>query len=336
MKLRAATLAHRASPPSPFAQQGEKAGVRGCVRRRWHPHPSSGLRPPSPLDARREKGCKAAFTRLVVPLVFTVLLTASARAQTFATNQFLHVQRGELPIVITAPHGGSLVIPGVPKREGPEGERTSGKFVTTQDSRTFELATATAKRVEELMGKKPYLVACKAHRRYVDPNRPEKEGVEHPKAQVVHAAFHGQVREFVDELRKKFPQGALLLDIHGQAASADTIYRGTQNGTTVMKMVEQHGVGALTGEQSILGYLAAKGIKVAPPNTPPGAPSETRAFGGGYIVRTYGSHTTNGVDAIQLEFGGSFRRDAKKREETAQFLAEAVKIYTEKYLAPKP
>ncbi len=169
-----------------------------------------------------------------------------------------------------------------------------------------------------------------------DNSNSEKEAVEHPKAQVVHAAFHGQVREFVDELRKKFPQGALLLDIHGQASSADTIFRGTQNGTTVMKMVEQHGAVALTGEQSILGYLATKGIKVSPANTPPGTPPETKSFGGGWIVRSYGSHTTNGVDAIQLEFGSSFRTDDQKREETAQFLAEAIKAYTEKYLAPKP
>ena len=269
------------------------------------------------------------------PLAACTLLALSlVSAPAAQTNEFLQVQRGELPVIITAPHGGSLAIPGVPKRVGPEGELKSGKFVTGQDARTFELATTTAKRVEELTGKKPYLVAMKAHRQFVDPNRPEKEAVEHPNAQVVHAAFHGQVREFVDELRKKFPQGALLLDIHGQAASSNTIYRGTQNGTTVMKMVEKHGAVALTGEHSILGYLATKGINVSPTNTPPGSPRETSGFSGGYIVRSYGSHMTNGVDAIQLEFGGSFRMDAGKREETAKFLAEAIKAYTEKYLVP--
>jgi hypothetical protein len=91
---------------------------------------------------------------------------------------------------------------------------------------------------------------------------------------------------------------------------------------------------ALTGEQSILGYLAAKGVKVSPNNTPPGTPPETKGFGGGWIVRSYGSHNTNGVDAIQLEFGGAFRTDAAKREETARWLAEAIKAYTEKYLPP--
>lgn len=261
---------------------------------------------------------------------FVLALTPAAAAQ---TNAFLQVQRGDLPIIITAPHGGALAIPGVPKRIGPAGELNSGKFVTGQDLRTFELATATAARVEAITGKQPYLVAMKAHRQYVDPNRPEAEGVEAEAARVVHSAFHRQIREFVDELRQKFPRGALLLDIHGQAASTNTIFRGTQNGTTVMKLVEKHGAAALTGEASILGYLAAKGIKVEPPNTPPGAPAETRAFSGGWIVRSYGSHTTNGVDAIQLEFGGAFRTDATKREETAQFLAEAIKAYTERYLA---
>jgi N-formylglutamate amidohydrolase len=269
-----------------------------------------------------------------VALLVSGQLFAAESASTIEPKEFLHAQRGELPILITAPHGGSLAIPGVPKRLGPEGERKSGKFVTSQDSRTFELATATAKRVEEITGKKPFLVASKAHRQYVDPNRPEKEAVEHPKAAAVHAAFHGQVREFVDELRKKFPNGALLLDIHGQAAFPDTLIRGTQNGTTVMRMAERHGVAALTGEASILGFMAGKGVKVEPPNTPPGTPPEPRGYNGGWIVRSYGSHTTNGVDAIQLEFGSALRADAKRREEMANFLAEAIKAYTEKHLKP--
>jgi N-formylglutamate amidohydrolase len=259
---------------------------------------------------------------------------STAPAQTFATNEFLQVQRGDLPVMITAPHGGSLTIPGVPKRAGPTEERAKKQFVTLKDVRTFELATLTAKRVEELTGKKPYLVALKAHRQFVDVNRPETNGAEHASAKAVHAAFHGQVREFVDELRKRFPDGALLLDIHGQAASSNTVYRGTQNGRTVRQMIQKHGAFALTGEQSILGQLAATGIKIFPPNTPPGTPPEQPSFGGGYIVRTYGSQTTNGVDAIQLEFGAMFRTDAKQREQTAKSLAAAIKTYCAKFLAP--
>ena len=265
--------------------------------------------------------------------LFTLALALAAfQCSAAQTNEFIHVQRGDLPILITAPHGGSMAIPGVPKRVGPEAERKNGKFVTSQDTRTFELATATAKQVEALTGKKPFVVAMKAHRQFVDANRPEAEGVEHESAKAVHAAFHTTVREFVDELRLRFPRGALLLDIHGQAASSNTVYRGTQNGTTVMRMIEKHGAPAVGGEHSVPGQLAARGIEVSPANTPPGDPPEHRSYSGGYIVRTYGSHRTNGVDAIQLEFGGAFRTNEKKREATAQSLAEAIRAFHDKYL----
>ena len=48
------------SPPSPFLGGGERAGVRGVLAAWTGPHPSSGLRPPSPLLRGREKeepGC---------------------------------------------------------------------------------------------------------------------------------------------------------------------------------------------------------------------------------------------------------------------------------------
>ncbi len=261
------------------------------------------------------------------------LALAAFQASAATTNEFILVQRGDLPIIITAPHGGSMAIPDVPKRVGPEGERKNGKFVTSQDTRTFELATATAKQLESLTGKKPFVVVMKAHRQFVDANRPEAEGVEHASAKAVHAAFHATLRELVDDLRVRFPRGALLLDIHGQAASSNTIYRGTQNGTTVMRLIEKHGAGALTGEHSVLGTLAARGLEVSPANTPPGDPPEHRSYNGGYIVRTYGSHRTNGVDAIQLEFGSAFRVNEKKREETAKSLAEAIKAFHQRYLS---
>ncbi len=43
---------------------------------------------------------------------------------------------------------------------------------------------------------------------------------------------------------------------------------------------------------------------------------------------------TNDVDAIRLEFGSGFRHVAKKREETAKWLAEVIRAYAGKYLEP--
>jgi N-formylglutamate amidohydrolase len=267
------------------------------------------------------------LTRITPALaLFLAVLRCAA-----ATNEFLHVQRGDLPVLITAPHGGSKSIPGVPKRKGPEGELKNGKFVTSRDSGTLELALAAAKEVERISGRRPYVVAFLAHRQFADVNRPENEGVEHPDAKAAHAAFHAHVREFVDELAQRFPRGALLLDIHGQAASSNTVFRGTQNGTTVMRLVEKQGVAALTGEHGVLARLAARGIEVSPAKPPPNPP-ENPSYSGGFIVRTYGSHRTNGVDAIQLEFGSWFRADEAKREQTARALADAIKTFYERHL----
>ncbi len=272
--------------------------------------------------------------RRAVAVSVCALALAAACAQTPGTNEFLHVRRGALPVLITAPHGGWLPVADVPKRTGPAGERTSGKFVATQDTRTFELATATADAIEQLTGHEPSLVALKAHRQYVDVNRPVAEGAEHEKTRALHGTFHDQVRASVDELRAKFPRGALLLDIHGQAAEADTLFRGTQNGRTVTNLLAQHGVTALTGPHSVLGSLAANGVSVSPSNTPPGHPPEHRSFNGGFIVRTYGSHTTNGIDAIQLEFGAAFRTNAARRAETARLLAKAIQAQLKAHLLP--
>jgi len=59
--VRAPGEPRRLLTPSPFLGGGERVGVRGCVRRRKRPHPSSGLRPPSPLLRGREKARDAAF-----------------------------------------------------------------------------------------------------------------------------------------------------------------------------------------------------------------------------------------------------------------------------------
>jgi len=253
------------------------------------------------------------------------LAVISSPAQTNPTSDLVLVQAGNLPIILTAPHGGDKSIPGV-------SNRTSG--VVTTDSRTYELATAISQRLTELLGAKPYLVAAKFQRKYLDVNRAPEEAFQDDKARLVYEVYHGQIRAFVDDIRKKFPQGALLIDVHGQAKATNTIFRGTRNGVTVMRMVEQHGVESLTGTNSVLGRLQLAGYDIFPPNTPPGKPAEDRSFNGGFTVGTYGSSHTNGIDALQCEFGTALRLNEAHRARLANDVAEAVAAYYRAYLAP--
>lgn len=267
------------------------------------------------------------FIRVVV--VCAMPFTGRALLAQAPTNSpdLIVIQRGTLPILLTAPHGGTQPIPGVPNRS--EG-------TVTMDMKTLELATAVSLRLSELLGGKPYLVGAKFQRKFLDVNRAPVEAYQDDKARPVYEEYHGQVRAFVDELRAKYPQGALLLDIHGQAKGTNTIFRGTRNGVTVMRQVQVRGVDSLIGTNSILGRMQKLGYDVFPLNTPPGTPPEDRSYNGGFTVGTYGSHKTNGIDALQCEFGTALRSDETRRNQVAKDFAEAVATFYRAYLTNAP
>jgi N-formylglutamate amidohydrolase len=234
----------------------------------------------------------------------------------------VQTEAGDMPIILTAPHGGNEEIPGVPRR-------TSG--VTTQDARTLEITQALLARLQTQYCQRPYAVMALYHRRYLDANRAEREAFEQPAARPYHAAYHDTIRGYVDEIRQRFPGGALLVDIHGQAADPGTIHRGTQNGRTMARIVERRGEAALVGESSVFGQLQTLGYSVFPPSASLGSPRENPSFNGGFTVQTYGSHHENGIDAIQIELGSELRQPATIPQVAAD-LAEAIGAYYRAYL----
>lgn len=239
----------------------------------------------------------------------------------------VYKQAGLLPIILSAPHGGKLEIAGVPARTGEGQPEPVGKFVVTRDSGTEELAHALSEAIERRFKKKPYVVLSRAHRKYVDPNRPADSAYEDPDAKPIYDEYHKTLTGYCRDVQKQFRQG-LLLDLHGQGAAADIVFRGTQNGKTVALLRERFGETAHTGETSLFGLLKGRGWKVFPD---PLDDRENPAFNGGHIVRTYGGNQGLGIDAIQLEFGLD-HRVAASRTKTAATLAEALAAYAERYL----
>ncbi len=73
-------------------------------------------------------------------------------------SRFVRTQAGELPIILSAPHGGTLEVPDVAVRKG-EGFPAGGSgFVVDRDTGTEELAQHVAEAIEKRFGKKPYFV----------------------------------------------------------------------------------------------------------------------------------------------------------------------------------
>lgn len=272
-------------------------------------------------------------------LLACVALLASGTilsAQEAATTQappdgpLVAIQEGTLPVILSAPHGGTLKIPNTDPRRGEGLDKGARGFFTGRDTGTEELCLEVAKEIERVFHGKPYFVIARFHRRYLDPNRPAKIGLEDPDAQPVYDQYHQTLAKFCREVRDRHHRG-LLLDIHGQGSAKDTVFRGTQNGKTVSLLRERFGEPAHNGSASLLGTLRELGWKVHPD----GEGREQSGFTGGYIVQTYGSHQGTGIDAIQLEFGGDYRA-TERRTATAGTLVKALQTYSERYLTREP
>ncbi len=277
--------------------------------------------------------------RLSVALKVWLLLAVVAVAQAPATQPapktskaksdvkpLVTIVHGELPIVISSPHGGREAIPDVPERKGRDGIY---RFVAENDANSGELADKLVAEIEKRFGKKPYYVRAQFQRRYCDANRDAEDAFESPLAKPHYAAYHTALEEACREIQKKW-HGGLLLDIHGQSSYPDNVLRGTQNGLTVTRLVERRGAEALIGESSIFGRLGKAGYNVLPKTDT--TDKETERYTGGYTVKTYGSHNAGGIDAVQVEFGRNYRVPMSAAEESATSLAEVVYDYAVEYL----
>ena len=97
-----------------------------------------------------------------------------------ATSKLVATQEGTLPIILSAPHGGDQPVPGVPERKGEGLIKGPSGFFTGRDVGTEQLCYEAAKAIEAKMGKKPYYVVARFHRKFIDPNRPADIAYERP------------------------------------------------------------------------------------------------------------------------------------------------------------
>jgi len=240
-----------------------------------------------------------------------------------AAAPLVFVQTGDIPILLSAPHGGRRPIPGAAERK-PDGEK---QFTTVRDENTAELTLKLANEWERRFHGKPFVVIAHGDRKYLDVNRPAEDAYEADAAKLVYEQYHAALRQSCAAIRHRWPHG-LLLDIHGQAAESDKIIRGTANGDSVKLLVERHARVAVIGPRSLFGALHEAGVPVLPKLE---TDDREVKYNGGHIVRTYGSHCEGGLDAIQLEIGSDFRKKAKL-DETTRILIDAINSHCSNYL----
>ncbi|MRW89558.1 hypothetical protein GJ699_06140 [Duganella sp. FT80W] len=187
---------------------------------------------------------------------------------------YLTIESGELPVVLSVPHGGDGLVDGV-------ATRTAG--TTMRDDHVNELAATIQRQLVAQTGKRTYLVGAKVSRKFVDFNRDVAKAYEDPAVQPIYDAYYAALWQDVAALRDK--PGAVLFDIHGQNAVRDAILRGTKDGLTADNSV------FYTQPDGFFTRVQAAGIKVVPAFV---NDEENRSFNGGNIVRTFGRNVPEG------------------------------------------
>lgn len=247
-------------------------------------------------------------------------------------QNYVHYQRGNLPILLTAPHGGSAHPEGVSTRTGRNfatGRPLRNQFNKVSDDGTLEITQQVSDNIYRLTGLRPYVVAADFHRMYIDANRAGNEAYENEHAKSIYNFYHNKIREYITDLKQRFGDKILLLDIHGQGTDARTVFRGTCDRQTVQRLLQREGQAAFTGPHSVLGSLQRLGNTIYPRNNDSNT-DEKGIYSGGYTVGTYGSHNRDGIDAIQLENGWALRNS--ERAQFSENLARAIVDFCEHYL----
>lgn len=286
------------------------------------------------------------FTLVLIWLLASHSISSSA--QTFipgvsvldATGYVEYIP-GNLPVVLSAPHGGYLEPTSIPDRD-------CVGCVYIRDAYTQELSRSIVDDFEEETGCYPHLIINLLHRKKFDANRSIETAAD--SNLIVEQAWHAY-HEFIDSAKAKvihdFGKG-LFLDLHGHGHTIQRIEVGYTLTSTELQQPDSvintvpyvddssirslvnDNLQALThaellrGPESFGTLLANKGVPAVPSVQDPFPGPSDLYFTGGYNTDRHGSENGGNIDAIQLECHQTVRFDSTIRENFADSLTGVI------------
>ncbi|MDA8016705.1 MAG: N-formylglutamate amidohydrolase [Thermoanaerobaculia bacterium] len=220
---------------------------------------------------------------------------------------------GDLPLILSAPHGGTLSPHEIPNR-------TRGYGIG--DAHTEELTRLVADALRDLTGRPPHMVISRLARRKLDPNREPVEAANgDPIAEQAWLEYHGFIDVAKQQVTESWGAG-LYLDIHGHGHRTPWIELGYLLVTKVLNSSDRkldnpwirsrmslRALAASTsaplselvrGSTSLGAMLERRGYRTVPSPGDPG-PGRADYFNGGYSTLRHGSYHDGTVSSIQLE-----------------------------------
>ena len=268
----------------------------------------------------------------------------TACATNWGTSQYIEYIAGDLPIIISASHGGYLEPSEIP-------ERTCGDQVET-DERTQELTREVSTYIQQETGKCPHIVINKLHRSRLDANRDIGEAA---CGNSISEQAWREYHDFIDAAKAtattQYGKG-LYLDFHSNIdydgrwvelgfllystdlTKSDTALNASKykDKSSVKSLAYTPGLyfpEIIRGQTSLGGLLQRQGYKAIPsPAYPDFTSSSDEYLNGGYNTARHGSREGGSVDGIQVESFTEFLQD-DMRAAYVQALAESVMTFVE-------
>jgi hypothetical protein len=232
----------------------------------------------------------------------------------FGANGWVEMIAGELPIIVSAPHGGAIEPAAIPTR--------TGNVTTVADANTQELAREIGSAFRSEIGRAPTVIIMRLHRRKIDANREIVEAAQgNPAAERAWYEYHGFIEAtrpaIVDAQREGF-----YIDLHGHGHPINRVELGYRLSVNDLKGSDQAlDAASMVEKSSIRARVAASGIPHSQllrgpnglgtlfelrgfPSVPSAAqphPGDAPYFTGGYSTNRHSSRDGSLISGVQIE-----------------------------------
>jgi len=268
----------------------------------------------------------------------------------FDISDMIKVSSGDIPLVISAPHGGTLTPNEIPNRS------CSG-ITTVRDRNTTELADEIRYQMKQDFGVEPYMVSALIHRKKIDLNRDvDLATCGHTVGKEVWQEYHRKIEEAIQSAIEEYG-GAIFIDLHGHGHEIQRLELGYLLNNEELRasyegmgstedLVEESSLknlinlipdidfqDVLTGEKAFGTIMEDEGIPSVPSLQDPFPYPEEAYFNGGYNTRRYSSDDYPEVFGWQIEahYNG-VRNSDENRNAFAKAFSKAIMVQLEEYV----
>lgn len=287
--------------------------------------------------------------RFTISILLLLGLIGKSACQSFSAgseykDSTTHIayHAGNLPIILSAPHGGSSEPDSIP-------DRVCAKCATQKDAWTKPIAEGVYNYIVNKTGCYPHLIVNNLHRIKLDANREiEEAALGNKTAKSAWNAYQLFIDSSKAMAASQFKR-ALFLDFHGHGHDSQRIELGyllsranlQKNDSNLNSniLIQESSIRSLVndnisglkhsellrGSSSFGALLGDKGFPAMPSDSIPFPEGNIPYFNGGYNTQRHGSRDNNGsIDAIQIEMNQSIRFTEATRLKLIDSLAQSI------------